>query len=492
MPTVYPVIPEVDPPYFGGDGGNGAHPSNTAFANLERPRELPPLVTTSCKSKRVSREVKAGFDSLCSGHDLSIEWTLKKGKLSLSAHYKGDKFEIPDPLLTQVYIDLALVTSRQIELPIRTTVGFSSIDAVYSCSEVWWKPLKDAVNKQDREALGHRLLHHFLRTQGSSLDLKMAKTFCTNLDRYYTPWTKTKKWKYVLDLSLIRADILFALEAADSHLVLSLCHVGEGLEALGRFIEAANVYQFAADTYADTLEERIKQQHYSSLAWRRGGEYESSERTLVKALFIASERKLFDFMNDEIRATLSHSIVLYLTWDSEDMRPGEEREVRLVGALFVALLYRAGFQPLNDGAGEQLLSKFGRKAVCYLSPQFMSREQAKKAIVTCCGASSVPAFRCCILTCRQTQGSVTRSANFYFEVKGEKQQKKSARRTARTNLFVPRFCSNIGCEEYERDAPFKKCPCKEAYYCSKDCQVAHWMTHKHVCADRAKRKKNKK
>jgi len=37
-----------------------------------------------------------------------------------------------------------------------------------------------------------------------------------------------------------------------------------------------------------------------------------------------------------------------------------------------------------------------------------------------------------------------------------------------------------------------KCPCRTAFYCTKECQRSHWMGHKKVCPDFAKKKKNHK
>ena len=47
-------------------------------------------------------------------------------------------------------------------------------------------------------------------------------------------------------------------------------------------------------------------------------------------------------------------------------------------------------------------------------------------------------------------------------------------------------CSKCGkCEPVA--AAFKKCSrCKVAFYCSKDCQEAHWKTHKQVCKKASK------
>ena len=51
---------------------------------------------------------------------------------------------------------------------------------------------------------------------------------------------------------------------------------------------------------------------------------------------------------------------------------------------------------------------------------------------------------------------------------------------------TPLGCSNPGCVrlegESERKAAGKVCTgCKVAWYCGRECQVAHWKVHKGVC-----------
>ncbi|KAF9126515.1 hypothetical protein BGX30_015218, partial [Mortierella sp. GBA39] len=44
-------------------------------------------------------------------------------------------------------------------------------------------------------------------------------------------------------------------------------------------------------------------------------------------------------------------------------------------------------------------------------------------------------------------------------------------------------CANLNCRMLET-APHKRCAkCKNAWYCSKECQIANWTSHKVICIE---------
>lgn len=172
MPTIQVPIPESDAPFLGGLAGKGKHPIDTTYSKLFRSRELPPFVTKSFKDNATDPRIKTIFEALSSGHDLSIVWSFpEQGTLILKAFYSGDGHVLSEPIHSVVF---------------NTLMGF-----VYVFSTMW-KPLEDTLNQDDRNALNQRLLHLFLRTEGSRLDWNMVSSLCMNLTRYYAPQMKTK------------------------------------------------------------------------------------------------------------------------------------------------------------------------------------------------------------------------------------------------------------------------------------------------------------
>jgi len=71
-----------------------------------------------------------------------------------------------------------------------------------------------------------------------------------------------------------------------------------------------------------------------------------------------------------------------------------------------------------------------------------------------------------------------------------KQVKNGARKeaVAQAAILRGRTCGQCGEEESlaKRSSRFKHCPCHEVYYCSCECQKAHWKEHKKTCSHRKK------
>jgi len=163
MPTLKALIQETDPIFLG--GVEGKHLANTTYGNLVRSRNLPPLVITSRKDDNMSPRVETLLKSLSTGKDLSISWSFRQGVLSLEAYYTGDGFVLSDPL------GLAM---------------FSCISGYISLWRLMWRPLETALHETDQDTLVHRLLHLFLRAQGSSLDWNTVKLLCLHIERSYS------------------------------------------------------------------------------------------------------------------------------------------------------------------------------------------------------------------------------------------------------------------------------------------------------------------
>lgn len=186
---------------------------------------------------------------------------------------------------------------------------------------------------------------------------------------------------------------------------------------------------------------------------------------------------------------------MYYEWVHQHVLPGEAPETQCVNSLLLALLHTAGFQCPTTAFSDDILTGFGPDFVPLLSPRFKQREAAKKAVICACRASTVNAFRSIILsTKRPDLVSYTNDEGGRLEkdIAGEK---KLARKAAKENHFpsVPRLvCSNPACAKEEEQSSFQRCPCQEVCYCCKACQVANWPTHKHICRDRAAKKKGKK
>lgn len=469
--TIQVVIPETNPLFLGGSYGDGAHPTDSTFGQLEQSRELPPLVTTSSDENK-SPQVKTLLESLSSGKDLSIDWTFGNGmQLVLAARYTGTDFEMNTPFL-------------------KATFSCGLVPGHVAVGTVLWKPLEKELNENDSDALKHRLLHLFLRVQGSSLDWRIACSLCYHLANNYVPAMKSKKWNFLLDVFIIRADVAFT-KRRTAEIGALLSHVGEALEALGKFEKAATIYQDVTDTYASSLDEKAKLQANCALAWKRAGNYEASEEANVKALYLLSTMKRIDFADELTHQVLSNLLSMYCDWVLEERRPGDPSDNRLVDAILSGLLYTAGLKKLRS-TSNQVFALGGSKYAQFLAAKYTSKKAAKRAVVFACEASTAAVFRTRILSCKHPQKSMVIPNSFRLE-KDIGSEKKTARNTARGLHFVPRTCSNPQCSEKEKQEElFRKCPCKDACYCCKSCQVSHWPVHKLRCEYQAKKKGDKK
>lgn len=155
----------------------------------------------------------------------------------------------------------------------------------------------------------------------------------------------------------------------------------------------------------------------------------------------------------------------------------------MVYCLLAALLYTAEFQSPNT----EFISEYecGPDFVQLLSTQLKSREAAKQAIIFACGASTVRTFRSRILSCKFPEITTARLDGATRIDKGFKEDKKLAREIIREQHFPRRCCSNPDCSEQEKQAwSFHLCPCKNAYFCGKSCQVSDWPMHKLSCSER--------
>jgi len=47
-----------------------------------------------------------------------------------------------------------------------------------------------------------------------------------------------------------------------------------------------------------------------------------------------------------------------------------------------------------------------------------------------------------------------------------------------------RACENPDCAAAAADARLKLCGCRSVWYCSRECQRAHWASHKPACSER--------
>lgn len=308
MPTVQALIPETDPLFLGGSSGNGTHPTDSTFGKLKRSRSPPCLVlTNSYDESNMSRRAKTLFQSLSSGNDLSITWTVEHGKLLLEAYYTGDEFVMSDTVLK--------ATFRFI--PGNINIG-TTLDL--------WLPLKKKLSNDDINILVTRLLHLFLRVQGSSLGWDAFNTLSSHLVTNFAPRMKMKKWKFLLDLFMIQADVAFTLQRPDPDVCRCLSRVGEALESQGAFEEAAAIYQNIEDLYASTLDERAAAMGNCALAWKRAGNNEVSEEIYVKKLCLFSRMNLLDFADDRTGQVLSNVIILYHDWVYKQAHPDEASE----------------------------------------------------------------------------------------------------------------------------------------------------------------------
>jgi tetratricopeptide (TPR) repeat protein len=464
-------------------GSKNKIPTDSFYGRLLRPSlsTLPPVHSRDTFPDVCDPALKKAFMRIYSG-DFTLEWMIDHGRdvdTVFIAAIIDETDDTPSSTAMQGPLIQIMIESRR--------VGDDSCLGVAYGAPDGHRTFHSALRESQKEALHERLLHIFLRTNGTALNKRLFICVHEHLNGRYN----TKKWyKEIVDLSIIRADVHFNKSDGSDTLLPDLVQVGEALEFIGRFREAAVLYEEIADKYVGHYPGGHDVAHltkFAALAYSREGDFEVSERAYVKALNTDLARTSGSWATTDYRTTnlFADMVSMYLGWQKQQAFASGNPIAD------ATLEYALGSLSCAAGIKSDYIQVYG-DADC-VKNKFLNPKMAQKVLKA---AVSRPGdekhFRSTLLTCNKAAGfDRTLDLN---EIKSKRTKKVDARKVAaltiqNQNARFEAFARwNPEClKRHEESNTMWWCPCHTVcYHCNKSCQVAHWKEHKKVCPSRKK------
>lgn len=473
--------------------------TDAAYLSLPRPASLPSPSSFKIKSKKTDDRDDALkiYRQLWDGK-FRVEWMVER---------KVDVYKLV-LRATPLFADESVEEEAQEMVHVSENLKGFSLEFMFSCrgrkshlfpAKEGANPFFDATFKESvREDLMNRVLHHFLRVQGSALifpsdgfTLCLAAAF--HLENLYQ---KGGDLTLLLDMKILLCDLTINLGFGPEDIGTALVTVTEVLEALGEFSKAADLYELLGQEYHTetlvSLEKCAMAVEYAGLAFKRNQQFDKAEERYIRALHLrckANNGKIDVTEGYMSNVLLRNMMVLY----------GELQQQRKVGNVcmtFMALLFLAGFKPEENGL-QHFIVEFGRDCVQTLKPKYQCKKAALAALANCAARPDKSHFYQMMERCVSPTVSSTLVTGCWEEAEVAQKNLHSARelvaaqikKDASASVILP--CGLEACYKMVPIKELKNCPCRTKSYCSKSCQVADWPMHKQVCPWQAKRKSKK-
>ena len=250
--------------------------------------------------------------------------------------------------------------------------------------------------------------------------------------------------------------------------------LGEGLEAFGRFEDAADAYIAGAHSFGELQPLRGQSPLWgnAAIALKRAAK-ESGE----PALWARAEECLLNSVHAGGIQKLSN------VWDFYNSGVAWGTVPRDLAYVFGGLVSIAEHR--FDGDDADIISM--RQSYRQIIRNDISRRRAQAILEGLPRCADVAAFRETIMACRSTRVTA-------YEVEGGVKRFTSSRQLAVEALVsrgkqevvasTKHTCEECGSVSATR---LKACACKRVFYCSRECQKTHWKIHREVCTARASR-----
>jgi hypothetical protein len=480
---------ESDPEYLGGA------PTRPKYfvPNLCRSATLPPQAF-----KIKNKEAKRAFLRIYNG-DFMARWSSSQDSFHLCVE-STDSHARPE--LKGVLMETTLKKTMG-----RVTFVGGGSSSMFS----------DAIRMEDKHTLALRANHHFLRQHaGSRLSTELFVLTCTSLATYMVGneeapriGGETPGIEEVQKLSVLLIDVLSTLEVTkDTNLHVG--KMGESLEAIDKFVEAAKVYerliQAGEEGRGPGQGQGATLWVNAALAYKRANRFDMAEEYYLRAfqaLFEESHNNRLR-LDDETHVgfIMSNLIMLYehrrISQPERRMTSqGPRNAEALTTPVLLGLLCQVGYEDPHPYS-TTMIEEWGSTALQVFKDHLKTKRAAHDALYHAFTRPTLAEYRSYLRSCLAIGPGQEIAFDFtggpsvpVNDYKSETFNQAFGDPSERAIKFVK--CS--GCRKMECDdisgGRFKKCPCACVYYCDQKCQRSDWTQHKLTCSHHQKTKKKK-
>jgi tetratricopeptide (TPR) repeat protein len=270
--------------------------------------------------------------------------------------------------------------------------------------------------------------------------------------------------------------------------------MGEAMEALGRFAEAAAIYEEAVTCY----EEDGSRSHVyecAALAYKRAGRLDEAEANYALTWKLLQRTSAtLRFHDDQASNLLTNMLLMYESCHLQHGTGGLASPVETVLAVLAPLLLLSGFTAPMGGLSRDIVFRRGKVFKKLLKKRYRTHAAAASALPEALRTPTLDAFRDRLLSCLETQRMIIANPSPPSVVtrRGEINSARKCFEQETGQSFTICSCSNPSCDESnisKDDKGFMCCPCQSVRYCSKDCQINDWKEHTKYCAFQLAKKK---